>query len=62
MLGEIALLEDFGDYTMQKFKKNRAGARNRTNYSVDAIFFVPKPNRVGTKSMLDETALGEELL
>ena len=31
------------DYTIQKFKKNRTGASNRTIYSVDVNFLVPKP-------------------
>ena len=31
------------DYTIQKLKKNRTGASNRTIYSVDVNFIIPKP-------------------
>ena len=43
-----------------KTQKDCAGARNHTNYSVNANFLVPiDQNRIGVKSVLGETVLGE---
>ena len=48
VLGEIALFEDFGTILCKDTEKC-TGARNRTNYSIDATFLVQNP-----KSRLSE--------
>ena len=59
VLGEIALLEDFGTILCKNFKKSRWSEDHRR---VMRIFWSLNQNRVGPNSALDEIALGEESL